>query len=102
MMSRIPKKLSKKTSTKPYANCIDCPHHKVIPDPDPTDWFNDDDVAVVCTKTKNPKQKQSSDSVAERQGFRIITQMCRPYQTKQESKTPSWCPLTKRSKKGRR
>ncbi len=84
-----------KTSAKTYTNCIDCPYHEVIDDPDSTDWFNYDDVAVVCTKTKNREQKQNSDSVAERQGFRIITQMCRPYQTRAESKTPSWCPLTK-------
>lgn len=89
------KKTSKKTSVKTYTNCIDCPYHSVIDDPDPTDCFNDDDIAVVCTKTRNRKQNQSSSSVAERQGFRIITQMCRPYQDRAESKTPSWCPLTK-------
>lgn len=86
---------TKKTSIKTYTNCISCPHHEVIADPDPTDWFNDDDVAVVCTKTKNRKQNQDSNSVAERQSFRIITQMCRPYNTRAESATPSWCPLTK-------
>ena len=78
---------------KTYTNCIDCPNHRVINDPDPTDWFNDDDVAVVCTLVANPKQNQSSESVAERQALRIITQMCRPYKTRAESQTPSWCPL---------
>src|SRR4051812_3276113 len=32
--------------------CIGCKHHEVIADPDPHDWFCDDDVAVVCTLKK--------------------------------------------------
>ena len=27
-------------------NCIDCSSHQVLPDPDPNDWFCDDDVKV--------------------------------------------------------
>jgi hypothetical protein len=30
------------------SNCMDCPHHQVVADPDPTDWFCDDDIAVLC------------------------------------------------------
>lgn len=76
-----------------YSNCIDCPHHKVIADPDPEDSYNDDDVAVVCTKSQNLERNPRSKSVAERQGLRLITQMCRPYMTRNESQTPTWCPL---------
>lgn len=43
-------------------NCMDCPNHKVLPDPDPDDWFNDDDIKVVCAAV-------SKD----------ITVACRPY-----------------------
>lgn len=60
-----------------YKNCIDCPAHKVLPDPDPTDWFNDDDVKVVCGHKHNKN----------------ITVACRPYNTRRECKTPDWCPL---------
>ena len=37
--------------TKP--NCIDCPECTILPDPDPNDWFCDDDVKVVCKVKKN-------------------------------------------------
>ena len=33
-------------------NCMDCPHHLVRPDPDPDDWFCDDDEKVVCTQVQ--------------------------------------------------
>ena len=45
-------------------SCLDCPHHKVIADPDPDDWFNDDDCATVCTKMKNDKQDKKSKWVS--------------------------------------
>lgn len=39
-------------------NCINCPFHKIIPDPDPTDWFNADDEAILCLKvSKDPNPK---------------------------------------------
>jgi hypothetical protein len=30
------------------SNCMDCPYHQIVPDPDPTDWFCDDDIAILC------------------------------------------------------
>jgi len=62
-------------------NCVDCDHHRVFPDPDPHDWFCDDDVKVVCSKTR-----------------RNITVACRPYKTREECSVPVWCPLTKEGK----
>lgn len=59
-------------------NCIDCPFHSVLPDPDPDDWFCDDDVKVVCTKEN-----------------KTITTACRPYNKRKECETPNWCPLRK-------
>ena len=55
------------------SNCIDCPHHEVVPDPDPNDWFEDDDVAVQCNLTPDRKK---------------ITSGCRPYNRRKESATP--------------
>ncbi len=56
-------------------NCMDCPMHKVMADPDPDDWFCDDDEKVVCTKVN-----------------RDITTACRPYNKRKECSVPEWCP----------
>jgi hypothetical protein len=58
-------------------NCVDCPFHKELPDPDPFDSFCSDDVKIVCTK----------------EGGKPITVACRPHYTRKESKIPPWCPL---------
>lgn len=63
-------------------NCMDCPYHLVQPDPDPYDWFCDDDEKVVCT------QVQTKDGTN-----RVITCACRPYQKRAECEIPDWCPL---------
>lgn len=63
-------------------NCTTCKHHEVRPDPDPHDWFCDDDVKVVCTLTKRKDN--------------TITVACRPYNVKKESDTPKWCPLKRK------
>jgi len=65
------------------SNCTECPEHKVLSDPDPYDWFCDDDVKVVC-KAKNDK---------------VITCGCRPHHTKKECNVPSWCPRKPKIKK---
>lgn len=86
-------------------NCIDCKSHSVINDPDPDDWFCDDDVAVVCTLTQNndvtPDSKYQSDMCA----FKSVTRSCRPFKIRKESDVPPWCPkgyykYIKKNKKG--
>lgn len=57
--------------------CINCPSHEVLPDPDPYDWFCDDDVKVVC-----------------KENGKNITVACRPYRTEKECEIPKWCPKT--------
>jgi hypothetical protein len=74
-------------------NCMDCPFHKVIPDPDPHDWFNDDDEAVVCLKMNNDSMDLDSKYAADRQAFKKISVACRPYNKRRECETPKWCPL---------
>lgn len=76
-------------------NCLDCAFHKVIPDPDPFDWFNDDDQAVVCTKKKQKKDLESKYR-ADQQEFKTVTVSSRPYKLRKESETPKWCPLNKK------
>ena len=78
---------------KKLKNCIECQHHEIIADPDPSDWFDDNDVAVVCKKTLNDKRNISSKYHADHSNFKAITVACRPFKVKQECKIPSWCPL---------
>lgn len=59
-------------------NCMDCPFHSVQADPDPHDWFCDDDEKVICTKES-----------------KTITNACRPYRKRVECEVPAWCPLIK-------
>ena len=63
-------------------NCMDCPHHLVRPDPDPDDWYCDDDEKVVCT------QFQTKEGTV-----RAIACACRPYRKRAECEIPDWCPL---------
>lgn len=72
--------------------CVACPHHRVINDPDPTDWFNDDDKAVVCAATPNPKQDPQAKYLADRNQYRPVDVSLRPYEVK-NAKQPDWCPL---------
>lgn len=76
-----------------YNKCIECPFHKIIPDPDPNDWFNADDEAIVCTKTKREPDLNSQHQV-DKIGYRPIDVALRPYQTK-NVQTPQWCPISK-------
>lgn len=72
--------------------CMDCPHHEVLPDPDPTDWFCDDDVKVKCTLSKI-----SSGGYGYYCKEPFVTVGCRPYRTREETQIPDWCPLVKSS-----
>jgi hypothetical protein len=57
-------------------NCIDnCGEYKILPDPDLTDWFCDDDVKVLCKISEQ-----------------FITIGCRPHYVKKECEIPEWCP----------
>ena len=76
-------------------NCIDCKNHEIIKDPDPHDWFCDDDVAVVCRLIPNDKDAEDSPYLADHSPFKLITSSCRPYNIRKESGTPKWCPLEK-------
>jgi hypothetical protein len=73
--------------------CLDCPFHKVIADPDPHDWFCDDDQAIICLKTKNEEQDENASYVSNRSEFKSVTNSCRPYNLKKETTIPEWCPL---------
>lgn len=77
----------------PYDNCMDCPNHKVIADPDPDDWFCDDDKAIVCTITKNLNKNESSRHKSERQEHKVVMCAIRPYNLRKEGDAPDWCPL---------
>ena len=59
---------------KEITQCRECPYCRIVPDPDPDDWFNDDDETALCTESGN----------------RLIEGMLRPYE---KVIIPDWCPL---------
>lgn len=76
-------------------NCLKCEYHQVISDPDPHDWYCQDDVAVICIKNLNSKSDKNSIYASDRTPFKVISCALRPYEVKEGSiiKTPDWCPL---------
>jgi hypothetical protein len=78
---------AKKLTVLPVS-CMKCPHHKVVRDPDPDDWFCDDDCAVLCTLEAPPKKSRFE--------HQAVTTACRPYNTEKETTpVPNWCQLRK-------
>ena len=75
-------------------NCMDCSFKLIVHDPDPTDWFCDDDLAVLCSKKTNSSNRCYYDSNRLFE-YEPITVSCRPHHLKKECETPSWCPLNK-------
>jgi len=74
-------------------SCLECPHHKIIADPDPYDSFCSDDKAVICLKVKKRKDL-GSIYASNQQEFKTILVSERPYHiTKERAKIPDWCPL---------
>ena len=83
-------------------SCIQCEFHKIVNDKSPDDWFNDDDEAVLCSKSSNVNFEKSA--VGDLFRYRPITVSCRPYQTEKETTPiPSWCPMgfNKKSEDGK-
>lgn len=74
-------------------NCLQCPNHMVIRDPDPHDSFNFDDQAVVCKLMSDKKVDIKSPYASDRQHFRCVTSSCRPHHLEKECDIPKWCPL---------
>lgn len=58
---------------KEITQCRECPYCRIVPDPDPDDWLNDDEKAL-CTESGN----------------RLIEGVLRPYE---KVIIPDWCPL---------
>ena len=68
-------KLGEPTKINEIKKCVQCPHCIILPDPDPYDWFCDDDVKLFCEKLK-----------------RTVAAALRPYES-DEVDIPSDCPL---------
>jgi len=74
-------------------SCISCPYHKVIKDPDPDDWFNDDDMAVVCTKLPNDEiGKYRSPAYFIGQNYKVVSSALRPPELSNFNWIPDFCP----------
>ena len=80
--------------------CIQCQFHKRVADPDPDDWFNDDDEALLCTHPGCPVNDYTDlqREYYKKRGWigkgRVITCAERPYNINKE-KIPSYCPLVR-------
>jgi hypothetical protein len=75
-----------------YANCVDCPFHKVIHDPDPFDWFRDNDMAIVCEKMPNRERRPTSPYASDQSAHRVVASGI-DFNLRAEGKSPKWCPL---------
>jgi len=84
--------MAAKTAQKLPTHCAKCRQHIVIPDPDPTDWFNDDDCAVVCSCLYSATSRAGARRLADRSRYRVVGSMLRPYEVKSVLR-PDWCPL---------
>lgn len=79
--------------------CLECKDHLVINDPDPNDWFCDDDKAVACKLVPNDKKNMSSRYHADKSEFKTVTVSCRPYNLRKEAIKPKWCPKNNETKR---
>ena len=41
--------------TTTIEHCVQCPYHLIVPDPDPDDWFEDDETKKLTTKLSTAK-----------------------------------------------
>ena len=83
-------------------DCHKCKHCKIMEDPDPTDWFCDDDESIVCTaKPSEINWDSHFYNKGDKIPFTYISASNRPYQIRNEFKImakiwkarrPKWCP----------
>ena len=52
--------------------CLKCKYHTIVPDPDPDDWFNDDDMAMYCTNPDNSMERNGLVLANERESCLIF------------------------------
>lgn len=76
---------------KEISNCMECPNHKVVLDPDPYDSFCSDDEAVLCMVSPVVEERHKKEGWDNRP----VTVGCRPYNKSRECEIPNWCPLKK-------
>lgn len=73
-------------------NCLDCEHCIKVSDPDPLDWFRDDEMAVACALVKNDNTEWIP-----RMDYRFpnkcVTYACSMDDLRESCQQPDWCPL---------
>ena len=80
--------------------CVQCPFHERVADPDPDDWFDDDDEALLCIHPNCPVDDYTDlqREYYKKRGWiekgRVITSSERPFNINKE-KVPSYCPLVR-------
>ncbi len=76
-------------------DCSQCPHYGTAADPDPNDWFCDDDQYGYCKITPNDARKSDSKYVSDRSTFKTLYKSRRPYEVG-KLPVPEWCPMRKK------
>jgi hypothetical protein len=74
-------------------NCFSCRNHKMVPDPDPIDFFRDNDQAMVCVLVNNPKYSTDAYRISDRQAYKVIGYGIEVFDNERKIPIPSWCPL---------
>lgn len=49
---------------KEIKQCRECPHCLIVPDPDPNDWFNDDDEKALCKESDKVQAIEMAPALA--------------------------------------
>ena len=76
-------------------DCSQCPHYTTAADPDPNDWFCDDDQYGFCTITPNDARNPNSQYQSDRSKFKTLYKSRRPYEVG-KLPVPEWCPMRKK------
>lgn len=91
---RIEEDRSKNKALLVIDNCLDCPHHKMLPDPG-YDSFDMSDEGCVCTHPNAPRKKcERVGTEVDRSEFKAIFRGERSSAKQcQAAKIPNWCPI---------
>jgi hypothetical protein len=83
--------------------CTQCPHHRWQSNPDPDDWFRDDECDLICTYNNKANIISSSLNVFEQKNPNYTTSLVplnkAQFEVSLSITVPKWCPLKKKPTK---
>lgn len=75
-------------------DCSQCPHYGTAADPEPNDWFCDDEQYGFCKITPNDARTPDSNYVSDPM-FKTLYKSRRPCEVG-KLPVPEWCPMRKK------